>query len=126
MNVPEELKYSRDHEWAELNKGEATIGITDYAQDSLGDVVYVELPEVGRELEEGEVFGVVESIKAVSDLCSPLAGMIIEVNEEIVDRTDLLNEDPYGDGWLIKVKYNEENESLMTSDEYQEFLEGLD
>lgn len=121
----EELKYTKDHEWASLEEGIALIGITDYAQKQLGDVVFVELPAVGRNLARGEVFGVVESVKAVSDLFSPLSGEVIEVNHSLVESPQLINSDPYHEGWMIKVKIAkvEEVEKLMSSNDYEEFLE---
>ena len=118
-NVPEELKYTKDHEWTSLNEDSATVGITDFAQSSLGDIVFVELPEVGSTVTQGESFGVVESIKSVSDLYSPLSGEVIERNEELEAQPDLLNESPYSN-WLIKIKLsnNSEVSELLPSSEY--------
>jgi glycine cleavage system H protein len=118
-NVPEELKYTKDHEWTNLSDGAATVGITDFAQSSLGDIVFVELPEAGSTITKGESFGVVESIKSVSDLYSPLSGEVIEANSELESQPDLLNESPYSN-WLIKIKLSNESETseLLPSTEY--------
>ena len=118
-NVPEELKYTKDHEWTELKEESATVGITDFAQSSLGDIVFVELPEVGSSVTRGESFGVVESIKSVSDLYSPLSGEVVEVNSELESQPDLINESPYKN-WLIKIKLDNLTEvnDLLPSVEY--------
>ena len=107
--VPEELKYTKDHEWTDLNDNSATVGITDFAQSSLGDIVFVELPEVGSSVTRGDSFGVVESIKSVSDLYSPLSGEVVEVNSELESQPDLINEAPYSN-WLIKIKLSNQDE----------------
>ena len=119
-SVPEELKYTKDHEWTKLDSQVATIGITDFAQSSLGDIVFVELPEVGATVAKGEAFGVVESIKSVSDLYAPLSGEVVEANSELEGQPDLLNDSPY-QNWLIKVKLtnNDEVNELLPSSEYQ-------
>ena len=119
-SVPEELKYTKDHEWTKLDTEVATIGITDFAQSSLGDIVFVELPEVGATVSKGEAFGVVESIKSVSDLYAPLSGEVVEANSELEGQPDLLNDSPY-QNWLIKVKLtnNDEVNELLPSSEYQ-------
>lgn len=104
MNVPEDLRYSSDHEWARLEGGRVRVGITDYAQDALGDVVFVQLPEVGADVVLGGSFGEVESTKSVSDLYAPLAGVVVEVNAELVDHPERLNDDPYGDGWVCVIE----------------------
>ena len=119
-SVPDELKYTKDHEWTKLDSEIATIGITDFAQSSLGDIVFVELPEVGSTVSKGEAFGVVESIKSVSDLYAPLSGEVVESNSELEGQPDLLNEAPYNN-WLIKVRLtkNEELSVLLPSSEYQ-------
>ncbi len=101
MNTPQDLRYTEDHEW--LRK-DGQVGVTDFAQDQLGDVVFVELPEVGRQLKKGEAFGVVESVKSVSDLFAPVAGKVAKVNQELVDHPELINQDPYGSGWLIALE----------------------
>jgi len=125
MDFPSDLKYSKEHEWVKLEGETATVGITDYAQDSLGDVVYVELPSEGGSVTKGEPFGVVESVKAVSDLYAPVSGSVTEVNDAVVDSTDAVNEDPYGDAWMIRVKVEspDELDDLMNSEEYQAFIE---
>ena len=104
MNVPEDLRYSSDHEWARLEGGRVRVGITDYAQDALGDVVFVQLPEVGADVVLGGSFGEVESTQSVSDLYAPLAGVVVEVNAELVDHPERLNDDPYGDGWVCVIE----------------------
>jgi len=101
--IPDSLLYSNEDEWVRVEGGRSTIGVTDYAQQQLGDIVFVELPEVGRSIEAGEPFGVIESVKAVSDLFAPIAGEIVEVNEGLADRPEAVNEDCYGDGWMIVV-----------------------
>ena len=121
--VPENLKFTKDHEWLVDDGGNSfVIGITDHAQDSLGDVTFVELPEVGASFSRGEVFGVVESVKAASDLYMPVGGEVLEINEELEDSPEKLNESPYDDGWIIKIKSNasEEMSSLLTADQYKE------
>ena len=125
MEFPKDLKYTKEHEWVKVEGNIATVGITDYAQDSLGDVVYVELPQEGASVTKHEPFGVVESVKAVSDLYSPLSGSVTEVNDAIVDSPEAINEDPYGDAWLIKVEISSASElaDLLTADEYQKFIE---
>ena len=122
-DVPENLKFTKDHEWlVQDNDNSFVVGITDHAQDSLGDVTFVELPEIGTSFSRGEVFGVVASVKAASDLYMPVGGEILEVNEELGDSPEKLNESPYGDGWIIKIKSNasEELSSLLTADQYKE------
>ncbi|MBI5886126.1 MAG: glycine cleavage system protein GcvH [Deltaproteobacteria bacterium] len=125
MDFPKDLKYTKEHEWVKLDGNVATVGITDYAQDSLGDVVYVELPQEGGTVTKNEPFGVVESVKAVSDLYSPISGSVTEVNDAIVDTPEAINEDPYGDAWMIKVDVAslDELDDLMSADEYQKFIE---
>lgn len=127
MKIPESLKYTSDHEWAKIENGIATIGITDFAQDSLGDIVFVELPEEGTELELGDTLGVVESIKSVSDLYAPLSGKVIEKNSELEDQPGLCNEAPF-DSWMIKLELTngEDNSELMDATQYKEHCEGLD
>ena len=124
--IPENLKYSKTHEWVRVENDVAVIGITDHAQSELGDVVYLSLPEVGRILKYDELFGEVESVKAVSELYSPLSGEVIEVNTTIIDSTEVVNEDPYGRGWLIKVRMSDPSEldKLMDADAYAKHCEG--
>lgn len=126
MEVPQQLRYSQEHEWVLVEEDNlATIGITDYAQDQLGDVVFVELPEPDTRLTQDEPFGVVESVKAVSDIYAPVSGMVKEVNTELLNTPETLNEDPYGDAWLVQVEMNEPEEldALMTAEEYERFVE---
>lgn len=118
MNFPKELKYSKSHEWLKHEDGVAVIGISDYAQDALGDVVFVNLPAVGDEVTAGQSFGDVESVKAVSDLISPVSGVVCEINEELEDSPELLNESPYG-AWIIKVENVSDTEELLEADEYE-------
>jgi glycine cleavage system H protein len=125
-NVPEDLHYSKDHEWVRVEGNIASIGITDYAQNSLGDVVYVELPKVGEDFAANESFGSVESVKAVSEVFSPISGTVAEVNESLNDEPEKVNGDPYGDGWMIKVNMSSPGEvdSLLTAAEYEDFTKG--
>ena len=123
--VVEELKYTNDHEWAHEEGEVLVIGITDYAQDSLGEIVYIELPSEGDEITKGDPFGAVESTKAVSDLYAPVSGDVVEVNEVLLDSPELINSDPYGEGWMIKVKVYDpgELEELMDFEGYTDFVE---
>ncbi len=125
MEFPEDLKYTREHEWVSIDGSVATIGITDHAQEQLGDVVFVELPSVGDRVEKADAFGVVESTKAVSDVYAPLSGEVSEVNDDLPDNPELINEDPYGDGWMVKITLGDQAdlEDLMTADEYRKFIE---
>jgi glycine cleavage system H protein len=125
VEILEELKYTREHEWARLEDDLVVIGITDYAQDALGEIVYIELPSEGDEITKGNPFGAVESTKSVSDLYAPVSGEVVEVNEALLDSPEAINEDPYGEGWMIKVKPYDigELQDLMDSDEYTEFIE---
>ena len=125
MSIPAGFYYSEDHEWVKVEEGVGTIGITDFAQDELGDIVFVELPQVGDEFDKEDNFGVIESVKAVSDLYMPVSGEVVEVNEDLLDQSELVNEDPYEDGWIVKVSLSDESEldELMDADEYSSFLE---
>ena len=125
MNIPENLYYTSEHEWARIEGDTAIVGITDYAQQSLGDVVYVELPDVGTELKKGVEFGSIESVKAVSDIFSPVSGEVIEVNEDISDHPEYINQSPYDKGWIIKIKMSNPDEvkELMNSTQYKEMVE---
>ncbi|WP_267640253.1 glycine cleavage system protein GcvH [Haloarchaeobius amylolyticus] len=120
FETPDDRKYEESHEWALRDGDTVRIGITDFAQDELGDVVFVELPEAGDEIEQGEAFGVIESIKAVSDLYAPVSGEVTEVNEELFDAPELVNDDPFGDGWMLEVALADESElaDLLSADEY--------
>ena len=122
-NVPEDLHYSKDHEWVRVDGDQAIIGITDYAQNSLGDVVYVELPKAGDHFAANESFGSVESVKAVSEVFTPVAGEVVKTNESLADEPETVNSDPYGGGWMIRVKMSNRGEvdSLLTAAEYEDF-----
>ena len=122
---PEDLKYSKDHTWVRMEDDEGTVGITDYAQESLGDIVYVDVPEEDDDVEAGEEVAEVESTKATSSVLSPVSGTVIEVNEDIEDSPDTINEDPYGDGWIVRLKLSDPSElkGLMDADAYQTFVE---
>jgi glycine cleavage system H protein len=124
MNFPEELKYTEEHEWVRVEGDIATIGITDFAQRELGDIVFVEIETLDEELSKDEVFGTVEAVKTVSDLFMPIDGEVIEINELIEEEPDLVNNSPYDDGWMIKVRIldSEQIEGLMTSDEYKKLV----
>ena len=125
FEVPDDRKYSEEHEWVETTDGTARVGITDFAQDELGDVVFVELPGEGDEVTQGEEFGVVESIKAVSDLYAPVNGTVSAVNDALQDRPELVNDDPFGDGWMLEVELAEDSGSddLLSAEEYREQVE---
>ena len=122
-NVPEDLHYSKDHEWVRVDGDLAVIGITDYAQNSLGDVVYVELPKAGDQFAANEPFGSVESVKAVSEVFTPIAGVVAQINESLADEPETVNSDPYGSGWMIRLKMSNAGEvdSLLTAAEYEDF-----
>ena len=125
FRVPEENYYTKDHEWANVDENVVTVGITDYAQDSLGEIVYCELPEEGQKVTQNEPFGVVESVKAVSDLVAPVSGTVIEVNSGMVDDPGQLNDDPMNQGWLIRIEMDTEKElaSLLKAADYKQFIE---
>ncbi|MDD5772067.1 MAG: glycine cleavage system protein GcvH [bacterium] len=127
MNHPEELKYTKEHTWVKVDGNLATIGITDYAQSELGEIVFVELPEIETEIEHLIEFGVVESVKTVSDLYAPVSGVVVETNEDLLDSPEIVNDAPYDDGWMLKVEMNDPKElsALMSAEEYQDFVEGL-
>ena len=126
MNIPENLKYTVDHEWVMIEGERAKVGITDYAQDALGDVVFVDFPELGKRVTVGETVTEVESTKSVSDIYAPLEGEIIEINQELDDSPELLNGDPYGEGWIFILKLSEttSTESLLSAKDYRELVEG--
>lgn len=125
MEYPSGLKYSREHEWVKVEGNIALVGISDFAQDELGDVVYVELPDVGTELEANNTFGVVESVKAVSDLYSPVTGTVTEVNDRLNDEPELVNSEPYEDAWMLRIEMSDPSEvdGLLDADEYKSFVE---
>ncbi|HHY60033.1 MAG TPA: glycine cleavage system protein GcvH [Clostridia bacterium] len=124
MSFPHDLKYSKEHEWVRANGNKAVIGITSHAAEALGDVVFVELPEVGDHFEAGEAFGSVESVKAVSDVYSPVSGTVVAVNEALLDSPELVNSDPYGDGWMVEVEMDDPSqlEDLLSASDYEAFL----
>ncbi len=124
-NIPEGLLYTKEDEWVRVEDGEGTVGVTDYAQDALSDIVYIELPDPGDNVEAGETFGVVESVKAASDLYSPVSGEVTAVNEEILDMPETVNSDPYGDGWMVKIKLSDPDqlEGLMDPEAYAAYCE---
>ncbi len=121
MNIPAELKYTKDHEWVKLEGDIATVGVTDFAQGELGDVVYVEVETLGETLEAEEVFGTIEAVKTVSDLFMPLPGEVLEINQSIEDEPEIVNEDAYGKGWMIKIKVSDSSkyDSLLSAEEYK-------
>lgn len=126
MNIPADLLYTDEHEWVRLEGDIAVVGITDYAQHELGDVVYVELPEVGTTVEQGKPFGVVESVKAASDLYAPVSGEVVEINTALEDAPELVNNDPYGEGWMIKVRptdWEGEKANLLDAEAYRRLIE---
>ena len=124
MNIPEHLKYSNDHEWVAVDGDIATVGITDYAQGELGDLVFVELPDVDSEVTQGDSFGTVEAVKAVSDLFAPISGTVTEIHEALADDPEVVNKDPYGDGWMIKIKMSsaDELDALLDAEGYKELV----
>ncbi|MCD6154371.1 MAG: glycine cleavage system protein GcvH [Candidatus Verstraetearchaeota archaeon] len=127
--IKEELYYTKDHEWVKIVEEEAIIGITDYAQKELRDIVYVDLPEMGRKVKQGEKLCEVESVKAVSEVYSPVSGEVVEVNERLEDSPELINQDPYGDGWIAKLKPENlegDMENLMNAEEYAEYIKSLE
>ena len=126
MNIPAELKYTKDHEWIKIEGNIATVGITDFAQGELGDIVYVDVDTLDDTVEEGEVFGSVEAVKTVSDLFMPLTGEVIEFNEELEDEPELVNTDPYDKGWMIKIEFSDDSEleKLLDAETYQSLIKG--
>jgi len=125
LSYPDDVRYTAEHEWARLERGVVTIGVTSYATEQLGDVVFVELPEVGRKLESMKPFGVVEAVKTVSDLFAPIAGEVVEVNTALADNPALVNQAPFGDGWMIRIKPADPGavQKLMSSDDYARMIE---
>src|SRR5688572_29705916 len=123
--TPEDSRYAKSHEYAHADGDNAVIGITDYAQKELGDVVFVELPQVGTQLEQGDELGSIESVKAVSELFAPASGEVVEVNEALADKPELVNTDPYGDGWMVRIKLLDatEVEELMTPEDYEDYIQ---
>ena len=123
---PENYLYSREHEWVRVDEGVCVLGITEFAQEELGEVVYVELPEVGQVFDAGDEIGTIESVKAVAEVYTPVAGEIVEVNEAVADDPEMLNDDPHKDGWLVKIQFSSDNDlkELMSAEEYGRFIEG--
>ena len=124
MEAPPGLKYSKEHEWVAAEETAATIGITDHAQEQLGEIVYIELPSIGEKVSKDDPFGVVESVKAVSDIYAPVSGTVLEVNEDLAESPEVINEDPYGDGWLIKVRVSDpaDLDDLLDNEEYEQMI----
>jgi len=124
MNIPKNLKYTQDHEWVRIEGDMATVGITDFAQGELGDIVYVEIETEGENIPKGELFGTIEAVKTVSDLFMPLTGEVIEFNEELESEPEIVNSDPYGDGWMIKIKVSDlsEEKELLSAEAYKELI----
>ena len=125
MNLPVDFKYTKEHEWAKIDGKVATIGVTDFAQSELGDIAWIEMPEIGVETLRGESFGTIEAVKTVEDLYAPLSGKIIEINEELLDSPELVNDDPYGKGWIAKLEFKDEAElsKLLSAEEYSGLIE---
>ena len=125
MNIPEELKYTEEHEWVRIEDNIATVGITDFAQGELGDIVYLEIDTLDSQIDSNEVFGTVEAVKTVSDLFMPIAGKVVEVNSSLEDKPELVNEDPYGEGWIIKIDITEESQvdSLLSASDYKNLID---
>lgn len=124
MECPEDLKYSREHEWVLVEGNVATVGVTDFAQEQLGDVVFVELPAVGDKVTKDEAMGVVESVKAVSDIYAPVSGTVLEINDDLPDSPEMINEDAYGDGWIVKIEMTDPTDldDLLSSDAYESYV----
>ncbi len=124
MNLPEDIKYTEDHEWGKLENDILTIGITDFAQSELGDIIFVEFPELNTKVSVKDSIGTLEAVKTVADIYSPISGEIVELNDQLEDTPELINEDPYNKGWILKIKINDKNDynSLLTNDEYQNLI----
>jgi len=124
MNIPQSLKYTKEHEWVREDGDTVTVGITDHAQGELGDIIFVEFPEIGQKIERDEPFSTIEAVKTVADLFAPISGTVTEINETLDDSPESVNQDPYGDGWLVKVSVSEAGEldNLMSADQYQEMI----
>jgi len=125
MSIPKNLKYTKEHEWVKIEGNQAKVGITDYAQEALGDVVFAELPQVGGTVSQGDSFGTVESVKAVSDIYAPVSGKVVEINNQLEDSPELVNQDPYGKGWMVVIDMSDpsQQDMLLDAGEYQKFLE---
>jgi glycine cleavage system H protein len=124
MNIPDNLLYTEEHEWVQVEDGVATVGITDHAQSELGDIVFVELPEVGSQTKQMEPFGSIEAVKAVSDLYAPLSGEVVEVNPSLEESPEVINQDPYGEGWMIKIRLSDSSEldRLLSAEDYRKLI----
>ncbi len=124
MSLPQELKYTKDHEWIKIDGDTATIGITDHAQGELGDIIFIEFPDVGQEMEKDEPFGTIEAVKTVADLFAPISGTVAEINESLEDSPETVNEDAFGDGWIVKVSISDagEPDELLSADQYAELI----
>ena len=124
MNLPEDIKYTEDHEWGKLENDILTIGITDFAQSELGDIIFVEFPDLSTKVSVKDSIGTLEAVKTVADIYSPISGEIVELNDQLEDMPELINEDPYNKGWILKIKINDKNDynSLLTNDEYQNLI----
>lgn len=122
MNIPAALKYTKDHEWVKIDGKTATVGITDFAQGELGDIVYVDINSVGQTVDHGQIFGTVEAVKTVSDLYIPVSGKVLEVNPALDKNPESVNSDPYGDGWMIKIEITGSTDDLLTADQYKELI----
>ena len=125
MNIPKELKYTEEHEWIRIDGNTATIGITDFAQGELGDIVYIDIDSIGHELDGNEIFGTVEAVKTVSDLFMPIKGKVLEINSDIESTPEIVNEDPYGKGWIIKIEISEDQDisNLLSDEEYRNMID---
>lgn len=123
MDIPKDLKYTKEHEWARIEGSLTTVGITDYAQQKLGDIVYLELPEPDAEVTANEPFGTIESVKAASDLYAPVSGRVVEINEELVQDPKVINQDPYGEGWMIRVEGSTGLDKLLSAEDYEKWIE---
>lgn len=125
MNLPNDIKYTKEHEWTKIEGNVATIGVTDFAQSELGDIAWIEMPELGAETKKGEPFGTIEAVKTVEDLFAPLSGKIVEINEDLLDSPEWVNDDPYGKGWIAKIEFSDEGElsSLLSADDYSGLIE---
>lgn len=125
MNLPNDIKYTKEHEWTKIEGNVATIGVTDFAQSELGDIAWIEMPELGAETKKGEPFGTIEAVKTVEDLFAPLSGKIVEINEDLLDSPEWVNDDPYGKGWIAKIEFSDEAElsSLLSAEDYSGLIE---
>ena len=125
MNIPNNLKYTKDHEWINVKDGIGTIGITDFAQSELGDIVFVELPSIGEDIAQNDVFGTIEAVKTLADLFSPVSGKIIEINDELENSPEMINSDCYNEGWIVKIKLSNESElsALLSDADYKELID---